>query len=181
MTSRHASSPSDQRRGVFIGLGGNLGDPLALMRAALLALDSAPRVRVVGVSSVYRSPAWGPIAQAEYLNAAAELETALEPLAVLDVLLATERDLGRVRHGPRFGPRTIDIDYLFDSAHVLQSAVLELPHPRLHGRAFALKPLAELAPTLVLPGHGAIAGLLESVAGDATRVVRTAPPVMTVG
>ena len=91
------------------------------------------------------------------------VETSLAPAALLATLLEVERELGRVREGPRYGPRTVDLDLLLMDDLVLDEPGLELPHPRLHERAFALEPLAELDPALVVPGHGAVRQLLLSL------------------
>ena len=90
----------------------------------------------------------------------AAVETTLSARALLERLLSIERQLGRGRTGPRFGPRTIDLDLLLYGAEVIDEAGLQVPHPRLHERAFALEPLAELAPELVVPGRGTVTSLL---------------------
>lgn len=152
----------------WIGLGGNLGDAARTISQALSRLDALPDVDVVRASSLYRS---APVdsSGADYLNAAAELDTMREPQALLDELLAIERALGRERPY-RNAPRTIDLDLLLamrgDEAVRIQSPTLTLPHPRLHERAFALAPLAELDATLVVPGHGPVATLLQACRGQ---------------
>ena len=130
---------------VLIGLGGNIGDPLASMRAALQALDKHPQNRVTKVSSVWRTPPWGVNEQRDFLNACAAVSTTLEPRAFLELCLSIEQDLKRVRD-MRWGPRSIDIDILFFGDREISQPGLIVPHPRLADRAFVLVPLAEIAP-----------------------------------
>jgi 2-amino-4-hydroxy-6-hydroxymethyldihydropteridine diphosphokinase len=144
----------------FVGLGANLGDREESLGRALDLLRTRPGLEVVAVSSVRETEPVGYLDQPRFLNAAAELETSLAPREVLDVLLEVEHELGRTRDGPRFGPRTIDLDLLVYGDEVVDEPGLEVPHPRLHERRFALEPLAELAPGLVVPGRGRVADLL---------------------
>jgi len=102
----------------------------------------------------------GYLDQPRFLNGAAELETTLAPRELLDRLLAVERTLGRERSGPRFGPRTIDLDLLLYGDERIDEPGLQIPHPRLHERRFALEPLAELDPELEIPGRGPVQALL---------------------
>ena len=141
---------------VHIGLGSNLGDREAALRGALELLGDD----VVAVSSFRETDPIGYLDQPRFLNAAAAVETALEPRAVLDRLLEVERELGRTRDGPRFGPRTIDLDLLLYGDRVIDEPGLVVPHPRLAERRFALEPLAELDPDLVVPGLGRVSDLL---------------------
>ncbi len=156
-------SPDPAAGGVFVGLGGNLGDPLARFRAALAALSATPGVRVVRVSSNYRSPPWGPVPQSDFVNAVVELDTRLEPPALVAELLAIERRLGRVRGDDRWGPRLLDLDLLVHRDRRVDEPGCHTPHPRLGERAFALIPLAELAPHLVVPGLGRVQDLLAAL------------------
>jgi 2-amino-4-hydroxy-6-hydroxymethyldihydropteridine diphosphokinase len=139
----------------FVGLGSNLGDREATIRAALSRLDG-----VVAVSALRETDPVGFEDQPRFLNGVAALETELPPRALLDRLLEVERSLGRTREGPRYGPRTIDLDLLVYGELELVEPGLTLPHPRLHERRFALEPLAELAPDLVVPGRGPVRDLL---------------------
>jgi 2-amino-4-hydroxy-6-hydroxymethyldihydropteridine diphosphokinase len=153
-------------RVAYIGVGANLGDREATMRAALGALDATPGVRVVAVSSFRETEPVGYLDQPHFLNAAAAVETELDARGLLDALLAVEAGLGRTREGPRFGPRTIDLDLLLFGDQQVDEPGLTVPHPRLHERAFVLEPLAELDPALVVPGRGPLESLrrnLESV------------------
>jgi 2-amino-4-hydroxy-6-hydroxymethyldihydropteridine diphosphokinase len=147
----------------YIGLGANLGDREATLRRAVELLGARPGVDVVAVSSFRETDPVGYLDQPRFVNAAAALEAELGPGDLLDVLLAVERDLGRTREGPRFGPRTIDLDLLLFGDLRLEEPGLTLPHPRLHERRFVLEPLAELAPDLVVPGLGPVASLLARV------------------
>lgn len=147
----------------YIGLGANLGDREAALRAALDGLAATPGVDVVAVSSFRETDPVGYLDQPRFLNGAAAVETELSPRELLDALLAVERALGRTRDGPRFGPRTIDLDLLVYGATVVDEPGLTVPHPRLHERRFALEPLAELDPELVLPGRGPIQTLLSNL------------------
>ncbi len=124
-----------------IGLGANLGDPIATMRAAAHRLEA--HGRVVAVSSLYRTPAWGVTDQPPFVNAALTLETALEPLPLLAVLKGLEAELGRVTT-IRWGPRAIDLDILTFGDRRFSEAGLTIPHPSMRERAFVLVPLAEI-------------------------------------
>jgi 2-amino-4-hydroxy-6-hydroxymethyldihydropteridine diphosphokinase len=169
----------DGRRGVYIGLGANLGDPVAQLRAALDALDREPGVRVLRVSHAYVTPPWGPVPQPDYVNAVAELACGLDAGVLLDRLLAVERALGRSREGERWGPRTIDLDLLLDGAHVHDLPGCRVPHPRLHQRAFVLVPLAELAAATEVPGQGTVAqclGQLPHAERDGVRMAEALRP-----
>jgi 2-amino-4-hydroxy-6-hydroxymethyldihydropteridine diphosphokinase len=137
----------------YVGLGANLGEREVTIARAIALLGAEPGIEVTAVSTLRETDPWGPVDQPRYLNGVVELETDLEPRALLAVLLSVERTLGRIRTGPRFGPRTIDLDLLVHDRLVLHEPGLTVPHPRLHERRFALEPLAELAPDLVVPGH----------------------------
>ena len=151
-----------------IGLGANLGDATATVQAALQALDALPHTRLVKASRLYRTPAWGKTDQPAFVNAAAVLETELDARALLDAMLGIERDHGRERlDGQRWGARTLDLDLLLYGQDVIDEPGLHVPHPHLHERAFALVPLVEIAPDLVIPGHGRASDLVAAmVTGD---------------
>lgn len=145
----------------FIALGSNLGDREATIRAAAAELGAAAGVEVIAVSSLEETDPVGYLDQPRFLNGAAELRTALEPRALLELLLSVEARFGRDRSaGPPQGPRTLDLDLLLYDSERLDEPGLELPHPRLHERLFVLRPLAELDPALEVPGKGPIQGLL---------------------
>jgi len=151
-----------------IGLGANLGDATATVQAALQALDALPHTRLLKASRLYRTPAWGKTDQPAFVNAAAVLETELDARALLDAMLGIERDHGRERlDGQRWGARTLDLDLLLYGDEVIDEPGLHVPHPHLHQRAFALVPLVEIAPDLVIPGHGRASDLVAAmVTGD---------------
>lgn len=135
-------------RSIVIGVGSNLGSREASIRGARALLDAAPRARVSAVSSFYETAPVGP-PQPDYLNAALKIETNLDPPAVLDLALATERRLGRDRStAERWGPRSIDLDVLWDERGSFINERLSVPHVELERRAFALTPLLDVAPEL---------------------------------
>jgi 2-amino-4-hydroxy-6-hydroxymethyldihydropteridine diphosphokinase len=144
----------------YVGLGSNLGDREHMIWGAVHMLAFNPDVEVVAVSELRETDPVGYLDQPPFLNAAAALDTELSPHALLELLLTVERELGRTRDGPRFGPRTIDLDVLLYGDEIVEGPGLTIPHPRLHERVFALEPLAELAPGLVVPGRGTVAALL---------------------
>lgn len=138
----------------LIGLGSNLGDRRATLDGAVAALATCPEIEIIRVSGFLETePVGGPPGQGLYLNAAVELETTLDPIGLLRVLQEVEGRFGRVR-SVRWGERTLDLDLLLFDDLVLESPVLAVPHPRMTGRRFVLEPLAEIAPTTVVPGTG---------------------------
>ena len=150
----------------YIGLGANLGDREATIRRALELLAARPEIDVLAVSQLRETEPWGYADQPAFLNGAAVLETDLGPQELLDALLEIECELGRSRAGPLYGPRTIDLDLLLYGEDEVDEPGLAVPHPRLHERAFALEPLVELDPELVLPGRGRVADLLTALHSD---------------
>lgn len=147
---------------VYIALGANLGDPVQTLKDALLELASGPALQQLRASSLYRSKPMGPADQPDYVNAVVTATTELEPLALLDYLQAIEQQFGRqrLRH---WGPRTLDLDILLVDDLVSTSERLTLPHPGLTERDFVVVPLAELAPTLVLPNGQTLQQLKQSM------------------
>ena len=140
-------------RKAWLGLGGNIGNPVAAMGEALRAFDGRDDTRVLAVSPVYRTPPWGKTDQAWFHNACAEIETSLAPDALLAACLDIEKHMKRERL-VRWGPRIIDIDVLaYAGLDQFQSETLVLPHPRMTERAFVLVPLADIAPELVVSGR----------------------------
>jgi 2-amino-4-hydroxy-6-hydroxymethyldihydropteridine diphosphokinase len=138
----------------YVGLGSNLGDRETTIRAAIAALEG-----VVAVSELRETDPVGVTEQPTFLNGAIAVETELSPRELLESLLAVERELGRER-SERWGPRTIDLDLLLYGTETVNEPGLTVPHPHLHERRFALEPLAELDPELVVPGRGRVADLL---------------------
>jgi 2-amino-4-hydroxy-6-hydroxymethyldihydropteridine diphosphokinase len=150
----------------FIGLGSNLGDPIAQLRRACSALYQLPRSRWLASSPYYRSAPMGPVPQPEYVNAVAMIETELDPESLLDNLLHIERSQGRVRNGVRWGPRTLDLDLLIYGDRVINTSRLSVPHPGIAERNFVLLPLSDLAPELIVPGLGGVADLILGVSAQ---------------
>jgi 2-amino-4-hydroxy-6-hydroxymethyldihydropteridine diphosphokinase len=150
----------------YIGLGANLGDRESMLRAALEELAAEDGLKVAAVSTFHETDPVGFTDQPRFLNAAAAVETELEARELLERLLAVERRLGRTRQGPRFGPRTIDLDLLLYGDAQIDEPGLEVPHPRLHERLFALAPLLELDPALELPGRGPLAEIVRGLQSD---------------
>jgi 2-amino-4-hydroxy-6-hydroxymethyldihydropteridine diphosphokinase len=129
----------------WLSLGANLGDPAAQLAEAVRRIDAHDDIHVTNQSRVIITKAWGKTDQPDFANMALELETALKPLELLDILLGIELAMGRVRHEV-WGPRLIDIDIIaYDRVEIL-SPRLTLPHPFAHERDFVLLPLAEIAP-----------------------------------
>ena len=157
-----AMPPSSEAVTAYVGLGANLGDPSATLRAAIDELGALPHCRLAAQSSLYRSApvdADGP----DFFNAVVALDTGLEPADLLVHLQRIEQAHGRLRSHAN-APRTLDLDLLLHGRACMQTAVLTLPHPRLHRRAFVLAPLAEIAPGLAIAGHGPVRDLLRQVA-----------------
>ena len=138
----------------YVGVGANLGDREATIRAALDALPG-----VVGISELRETDPVGVVDQPPFLNGAVALETELGARELLERLLEIERELGRERR-ERWGPRTIDLDLLLYGAETIDEPGLTVPHPRLHERRVALEPLLELDPGLESPGRGRVDDLL---------------------
>jgi 2-amino-4-hydroxy-6-hydroxymethyldihydropteridine diphosphokinase len=145
-------------RQAFLSLGGNIGEPVEAMAAALKLLDADSNTDVVAVSSLYRTPPWGKTDQPDFFNAAAALETTLTPRELIDLCLASERALKRERL-ERWGPRIIDIDILTFGDLQVDEPGLQIPHPRMLERAFVLVPLVEIAPKLAVSGKPVTAWL----------------------
>jgi 2-amino-4-hydroxy-6-hydroxymethyldihydropteridine diphosphokinase len=159
-------------RRVVIGLGSNLGNREGTIAAAIERLGADPGVRVVAISPVYESePAGGP-PQGDYLNAAVLIETDLSGREILERALAVERSLGRIRPAPvAWGPRTMDLDLLWIEGEVIAEPDLDVPHPRLAERPFALRPLLDVAPDARDPRDGSAYAAMPA----ATAPLRRAP------
>lgn len=157
-----------------IGLGGNLGHPRRRIARALAALSRLPRTHVVAVSGNYVSaPVGVSQPQPDYVNAVAILRTALPPASLLRGLRAIEHRLGRRRSPgePRNAPRLIDLDLLLYGGRRISTPALVVPHPRMHQRAFVLRPLLDIAPSASIPGRGAARSWLR--AARSQRITRT--------
>lgn len=145
---------------VFVALGANLGEPLAHINAAQLALAKLATPGSLRHSPLYQSQPMGPADQPPYINGVSMFDTSLEPHALLDALQAIEQSEGRVRKDERWGPRTLDLDILLYDNLIMNDARLTLPHYGMKQREFVLYPLADLAPDLILPCGSALAQLL---------------------
>ena len=152
----------------FVGLGANVGDPVAQVSRALAKLAGLEKTRVERTSSLYRTAPLGHVDQPEFVNAVASLETALTPRELLDALLGIEEAAGRERTF-RNAPRVLDLDLLLYGDEIIDAPGLEVPHPRMHERAFVLIPLLEIAPDVVIPRRGRAADLLGRLESQAVR------------
>lgn len=151
---------------MYIGLGANLGQPAAQVSAAIDAIAALPQVRLVARSGLYRSAPMGGADQPDYCNAVVMVEAERTAAQMLEALLQIERAAGRLRDGQRWGSRQLDLDLLHvDGVHSEQPQ-LRLPHPGIARRNFVLIPLAEIAPTLEIPGLGVIAAAAVAVGWD---------------
>jgi 2-amino-4-hydroxy-6-hydroxymethyldihydropteridine diphosphokinase len=148
----------------YVGLGSNLGDREGTLRAAVGRLRYLPETKVLRVSTLRNTDPVGYVDQPRFLNGAVLLETGLSARRLLGRLLELERSFGRDRAAvPAKGPRTLDLDLLLYGQEVIDEPGLEVPHPRLHERRFVLEPLAELDPSLEVPGKGSVQTLLSKL------------------
>jgi len=145
----------------WLGLGSNLQRPAAQLQTALDKLAQLEGVELLRVSGFYTTPPWGDEQQDDFVNAVALIETSLEPVPLLQALQSIENDMGRNRSARRWGPRIIDIDLLLYGELQFRSEELELPHPRMHERAFVLVPLCELDASLSIPARGVAGELVQ--------------------
>jgi len=145
---------------VYIGLGSNLDGPPGQIRRAIAELGALPHTRLLARSHLYKSRPLGPQDQPDYFNAVAMLATEYPPLELLQSLQNLEEKHGRRRAGEtHWGARNLDLDILVYGDMRMHTPELTLPHPGMHTRSFVLYPLAELAPTLMIPGHGQVQAL----------------------
>jgi len=158
-------------RAAYLGLGSNVGDREAHLRAAVAALREHG-VQVEAVSSLYETEPVGEVLdQPDFLNAVVRVRTGMEPEELLDLCKAIEVAQGRMLDGQRHGPRPLDVDLLLVGDLELQSDRLTLPHPQVSERRFVLEPLLELDPRLALPDGTSLAERLDSLE-EAQRVER---------
>ena len=146
-----------------IGLGANLADPVRQVHQGIRELAALPRSRLIRHSALYRTAPVGEPDQPDFVNAVAVVDTALSAGELLQELLALEARHGRVRSKPN-APRTLDLDLLLFGGQVISEPGLEVPHPRMHQRAFVLVPLVEVTPDALIPGHGSAAELAAQLA-----------------
>lgn len=150
----------------YIGLGSNLGNSVETLEQAKAGLRGLSPDDEIICSSFYRSAPIGFLEQPDFVNAVCRLETVYDPESLLQHLLKIERDHGRDRSGQANAPRTLDLDLLLYDDLIISLDGLEVPHPRLHERAFVLYPLLEIAPDLVIPGHGSVRDLMRHCEGQ---------------
>jgi 2-amino-4-hydroxy-6-hydroxymethyldihydropteridine diphosphokinase len=161
-----AASDAVNARVGYLGLGSNVGDRAAHLKAAVAALRGHG-VEVEAISSLYETEPVGEILdQPDFLNAAARVRTELEPLALLDTCKVVEAELGRAFGGPRHGPRPIDVDVLMLGDLELEHERLRLPHAEVTSRRFVLEPLLELDPDLELPDGTRLSDRVEALGSD---------------
>jgi 2-amino-4-hydroxy-6-hydroxymethyldihydropteridine diphosphokinase len=160
MSAARGGEPSRFNR-AYVGIGANVGRRRETIAAALELLEAERGIEVVAVSTLIETDPVGYEKQPRFLNGAVALQTELAPRELLERLLEIEARLGRTRgEGPRFGPRTIDLDLLLYGQETVDEPGLTVPHPRLAERRFALEPLAELDPALEIPGRGPVQAVL---------------------
>lgn len=159
---------------MFIGFGSNMGEPEAMLREAAYRLVCLERVRLVALSSMYRSEPVGPQEQPWFINGVAWVRSELDPRKVLEILQGIETRMGRVRSVP-MGPRLIDLDLLLVGERVIQEDGLQVPHPRMHSRRFVLEPMAEISPLARHPLLGRTIKELLSELRDTKAVERVGP------
>jgi 2-amino-4-hydroxy-6-hydroxymethyldihydropteridine diphosphokinase len=158
-----------KRSPAYVALGSNLHHPRRQIALALGRIARLPGTRLVAVSRNYRSdPLGASEAQPEYVNAVALVHTALQPRALLARLLALERRQGRRRdaHAPRNAARTLDLDLLLYDERRMRTRALTLPHPRMHERAFVLRPLLDVDRAAAIPGRGLASARLRALSGQ---------------
>ncbi|HXA34908.1 MAG TPA: 2-amino-4-hydroxy-6-hydroxymethyldihydropteridine diphosphokinase [Steroidobacteraceae bacterium] len=152
-------------RPAYVAIGSNLNQPQARVLEAYERLTTLPATRLVSRSRLYKTRPMGPQDQPYFVNAAAGVLTQLTARQLLEGLLGIETAMGRNRSEQRWGPRVIDLDLVWMPGETLDEPGLTLPHPGVSRRNFVLYPLADIAPTLAIPGHGKVLDLLHS-AGD---------------
>jgi len=152
-------------RPAYVAIGSNLLDPLAQVGEAFVRLAAIPATRLEARSRLYATKPMGPQDQPDFINAAAGLITRLTARQLLDALLEIERAMGRHR-GERWGPRSVDLDLIWQVGTPIAEPDLNVPHPGVSARNFVLYPLADIAPTMRIPGMGTVLEMRQAV-GDA--------------
>ncbi|MGA6927511.1 MAG: 2-amino-4-hydroxy-6-hydroxymethyldihydropteridine diphosphokinase [Desulfosarcina sp.] len=156
----------------IVSVGSNLGDKLDNCLKGIGALTGTEKIRLVGLSRFFRTSPVDFTDQAWFVNAVIKVTTALEPLPLLDELIAIQRRMGRRVDTVRFGPRVLDLDILLFDDRILTTTRLEIPHPRMHKRAFVLQPMCDIDPAIVHPVLGeTVAALLARLDDDGQQVI----------
>jgi 2-amino-4-hydroxy-6-hydroxymethyldihydropteridine diphosphokinase len=156
----------------YIGIGSNLDSPVEQVERGIEALRHIHDSKLIACSGLYRSKPVGFIDQPDFINAVASIVTQLDPPAVLAALHAIEAECGRIRSGPRWGPRTLDLDLLSYGSATLATDALVLPHPRVKDRSFVLLPWQEIAPYYFVPGLATVTELAGNLGDDISDIVR---------
>jgi 2-amino-4-hydroxy-6-hydroxymethyldihydropteridine diphosphokinase len=162
-------------RPAYVAVGSNLNQPLRQVRDAFERLAALPDTQLEVRSRIYLTRPMGPQDQPDFVNAAAGLLTRLGARELLDAMLAIERAMGR-RREERWGPRIIDLDLLWLHGDIIDEPGLTLPHPGVSARNFVLYPLADIAPTLMIPGHGRVVDLKSRVGGGGISILEPESP-----
>lgn len=157
-------------RPAYVAIGSNLDHPRTQVTEAFARLAILPATHSLLRSRLYKTRPMGPQDQPDFVNAAAGFLTRLSARELLEALLRTELAMGRDRR-ERWGPRVIDLDLIWMPGVIIDEPGLTVPHPGVSSRNFVLYPLADIAPTLAIPGHGTVSELLRSVGGDGISVL----------
>ncbi|MBC2710032.1 MAG: 2-amino-4-hydroxy-6-hydroxymethyldihydropteridine diphosphokinase [Desulfosarcina sp.] len=159
-------------RAVFISVGSNLGDKLDNCLKGIAALTESGKSVLLGTSRFFRTSPVDYMDQDWFVNAAVKIRTTLNPLDLLDKLVAIQRRMGRKADTVRFGPRVLDLDILLYDDRVIRTPRLEIPHPRMHKRAFVLQPICDIDPTIIHPALGkTVADLLGRLDDDEQQII----------
>ena len=169
------SHPGSSWRPAYVAVGSNLNQPLRQVGDAFERLAALPDTHLEVHSRIYLTRPMGPQDQPDFVNAAAGLLTRLGARALLDAMLEIERAMGR-RRQERWGPRIIDLDLVWLHGDVIDEPGLTLPHPGVSERNFVLYPLSDIAPTLMIPGHGRVMDLKSRVGGGGISVLERESP-----
>lgn len=156
----------------YVGLGSNLDTPMRQLDRAVRSIAGLPQVRVIAESPRYRSPPLGPVEQPDYVNAVLVVLTTLDAASLLEGLQRIEAAQGRRRDGTQWGPRTLDLDLLVFADRRIRTPSLEIPHPGVAVRNFVLLPLSDVAPHLMIPGHGSVSRLVAGLGDDERNLQR---------
>jgi len=165
---------TDSQRGIFLGLGSNLGDRGQALQSAVQHIAILPETAVLRCSSVFETEPWGEMEQNAFYNAVVEIHTVLDPQALLAAVKGIERKMGRIE-SKKYGPRLIDIDILLYGSTVLDLKHIAIPHPMLPRRQFVLKPLRELAAEMIHPVEQATIADLDNACTDDSKILRKVP------
>ena len=157
-------------RPAYVAIGSNLNQPRVQVNDAFARLAALPATHSLLRSRLYRTRPMGPQDQPDFVNAAAGFLTSLNARHLLDALLRIEQAMGRNRQ-ERWGPRVIDLDLITMAGEIIDEPGLTVPHPGVSSRNFVLYPLADIAPTLAIPGHGTVSELLRTAGGDGISVL----------